>query len=318
MRCPCRDETAGKIVMELQTKHMLFVLPLMVLFALAEALWLRYRGRQAYAWRESAASLGVAIGQRVAGLATAGMMVGTLLLLWQHRVFTLPLNNPLSLPALFLGVEFFYYWHHRISHESRWFWASHAVHHSPQHFNLSAAYRLGWTGAASGAALFYAPLVLLGFHPAAVFATLTLNLLYQFWLHTTLVPTLGWFDKIFNSPSNHRVHHGVNPRYLDTNYGGVLIVFDRLFGTYMAERADEPVRYGLVKQLNSYNPFVIALHEWFAILRDLRKARSWSDALGYLFARPGWRPDGKGQTSADLKRAAHAAQTTRSTQSISH
>ncbi len=294
--------------MELHSKPMLFILPLMVLFAMIEALWLHYRHRQAYDWRESAASLGVALGQRLMGIVTAGLMGGTLMLLWQYRLFTLSLANPLSLLALFVGVEFFYYWHHRAGHESRWFWASHAVHHSPQHFNLSAAYRLGWTGAVSGAALFYAPLVLLGFHPAAVFAMLAINLTYQFWLHTTLMPKLGWFDKVFNSPSNHRVHHGVNPLYLDTNYGGVLIVFDRLFGTYAAERADDPVQYGLVKQLNSHNPFVIALHEWFAIFRDLRKARSWSDGLAYLFARPGWRPDGKGQTTADLKRMAQAAQ----------
>ncbi|MGL4573473.1 MAG: sterol desaturase family protein [Burkholderiaceae bacterium] len=289
--------------MELQGKPLMWLFPLMVLIAIAEAFYISRVRKGTYHWRESAASLAIAIGQRLIGVVFAGVAAGVLFLFWEQRLWTVPLNTVWGIALLFVGLEFFYYWHHRTSHESRWFWATHAVHHSPQHFNLSAAYRLGWTGAISGHFLFYAPLALLGFHPAAIGLALAVNLTYQFWLHTELVGPLGWFDKWFNSPSNHRVHHATNTDYLDCNYGGVTMVFDRLFGTYVPERKTNPPRYGLIKQVNSYNPFVIALHEWIAIGKDLAGARSVREAAGYLFARPGWRPDGTGLTTANLKRA---------------
>jgi sterol desaturase/sphingolipid hydroxylase (fatty acid hydroxylase superfamily) len=206
-----------------------------------------------------------------------------------------------SYVLLFFSLEFAYYWHHRASHEVRWFWATHNVHHSPQKMYLSGAVRLGWTGQISGAFLFYAPLVWLGFHPLAVIGMLLLNLVYQFWLHTELIGSLGWFDRVFNSPSNHRVHHAINPIYLDRNYGGVIVLFDHLFGTYEAERCDEPTRYGLVKQIESHNPFRIAFNEWLGIAKDLSRSRSFREVTGFLFGRPGWSPSGKGQTSADLR-----------------
>jgi sterol desaturase/sphingolipid hydroxylase (fatty acid hydroxylase superfamily) len=281
----------------------MWLFPVMVLIAIAEAFYIARVRKGTYHWRESAASLGIALGQRALGLLLAGTSASVLVLFWQYRAWTVPLNTAWGIALLFVGLEFFYYWHHRASHESRWFWANHSVHHSPQHFNLSAAYRLGWTGVISGHILFYAPLALLGFHPAAIGLALAVNLTYQFWLHTELVGSLGWFDKVFNSPSNHRVHHATNADYLDCNYGGVTMVFDRLFGTYVPERKTNPPRYGLIKQVNSYNPFVIALHEWIAIGKDLAGARSLREAAGYLFARPGWRPDGTGMTTANLKRA---------------
>jgi sterol desaturase/sphingolipid hydroxylase (fatty acid hydroxylase superfamily) len=258
--------------------------------------------KQSYQWRESAASLGIALGQRALGVVTAGVAGGCLMALWEYRWWTVPLDTVWGVALLFVGLEFFYYWHHRASHECRWFWATHSVHHSPQHFNLSAAYRLGWTGAITGNVVFYAPLPLLGFHPMAVLMALAVNLAYQFWLHTELVGTLGWFDRWFNSPSNHRVHHATNAAYLDCNYGGVLMVFDRWFGTYVAECKANAPRYGLVKQIHSNHPFVIAFHEWMSIGRDLAQARSWREAAGYLFAAPGWRPGGSGVTTANLRR----------------
>jgi len=283
-----------------------WVLPILMIIALAEFLWLMRRG-PAPSWRESAASVAVMIGQHLSAFLAALLFGGLYLWCWEHRLATIDLHDWWAAPALFLGTEFFYYWQHRCSHESRWFWASHVTHHSPQRLNLSAAYRLSWTSGISGHGLFMVPLIVLGFHPAAVFGMLAINLLYQFWLHTELVPRLGVLEGIFNTPANHRAHHAVNPRYLDRNYGGVLIVFDRLFGTWQPELAQDPCRYGLVHQLESHNPLRIVFHEWLAMARDLRGARTLREAAGYLFAAPGWRPDGRGQTTAVLRAALHQA-----------
>lgn len=259
---------------------------LLAALVLIEYLLVRRRGG-GWDWRESLASLAVAAGHHAA-LVLSGAGVALLYAqVWAHRLLTLPLDGAWTMFALLLGTEFCYYWQHRTSHASRWFWASHAVHHSPRHLNLSAAYRLGWTATLSGAPLFYLPLVWLGFHPAAVLGALGLSLLYQTWLHTETIPRLGWFEWVFNTPSHHRVHHACNPAYLDANFGGVLILFDRLFGTFVAARDDEPCRYGLVQPLDSYNPLVIALHGWIALARDLRRARGWRQRMRTLFGPPG-------------------------------
>jgi sterol desaturase/sphingolipid hydroxylase (fatty acid hydroxylase superfamily) len=266
------------------------LLPLFVLIALLEALWLR-RTRGRYDWRQSGASLVIALGQQLSSLAAAALMTGLFVLAYSQRLYDLNIDSAWMLGALFLAVEFAYYWHHRISHECRWFWASHAVHHSPNDYNLSAAYRLGWTAGITGHSLFYLPLVWLGFSPQAVFGMLAATLAYQFWLHTELVPKLGVFEWLFNTPAHHRVHHASNPEYLDRNYGATLIVFDRLFGTFAEERADAPCRYGLVAPIHSANPLRIVFHEWQQLGRDLRHAKTWRERTGYLFGRPGWRPD---------------------------
>ena len=156
----------------------------------------------------------------------------------------------------------------------RWLWATHSVHHSPNELNLAAAYRLGWTQRLSAGPVFFAPLVLLGFAPVIVGAALGLNLLYQFWLHAPWMPRLGPLEWVLNTPAHHRLHHASNPEYLDSNFGGVLIVFDRCFGSFRQERADVPPRYGLVEPMSSYNPFVIGSHEWIAIARDALSSRS--------------------------------------------
>ncbi|MDK2124293.1 sterol desaturase family protein [Parachitinimonas caeni] len=277
------------------------VFPVLLLLAAAEAVYLISVRRHRYDWSGSFASFGVAIGHHGVALLTIGLTTWTFGWVWQHRLLTLPLDRWWSFPLVFLLVEFFYYWAHRISHESRWFWASHAVHHTPQRLYLSGAYRLAWTGSIAGGAVFFLPVVWLGVSPKAVLLALTLNLLYQFWLHTELIPRLGWFDRIFNSPSNHRVHHAINPRYLDSNYGGVLIVFDHLFGTYVAERDDDPCRYGLVTQLNSHNPLRIVFHEWQALCRDVWHSRSLRQMGFHLFGAPGWSADGSRRTSAQIR-----------------
>lgn len=259
------------------------------------------RKKMAWSWQETCNSIFISFGQRVAAMAGAGLFAGVYLWSWEHRLFTVPLSSLWGIALLFLGQEFLYYWEHRLSHECRWFWASHVVHHSPNHLNLSAAYRLSWSAPFTGQSLIFLPLVWLGFHPAAVFGMLAINLLYQFWLHTELVPRLGWFDRIFNSPSNHRVHHAANLRYLDANYGGILIIFDRLFGTWIAEDEHEPCRFGLVKPLTSNNPLVIVFQEWLALGRDMLRHRNPIIWFNYLVQPPGWQPDGKGQTTAQMR-----------------
>lgn len=196
---------------------------------------------------------------------------------WTHRVWTVPLGSMASIAALFIGQELSYYWFHRCSHHLRFWWAHHAVHHSPNELNLSAAFRIGWTGRLVGTSLFFVPLMWLGFAPGPVFITLNLNLLYQFFIHATWIPKLGPLEWVLNTPSHHRVHHASNPEYRDKNFGGVLIVFDRLFGTFGAERADVPCRYGLVAPLYSYNPLWIAFHGFAELGRDLWRARNWGD-----------------------------------------
>ncbi len=283
-----------------------YALPVFAAMVLLEMWLLRRRGEPGYTLGESFATVGIGLGQRVIGAVVKASGFGLLALgIWQVRLTTISMHHVLSWAALFAGVEFTYYWFHRASHEVRWLWATHAVHHTPEELNILASYRLGWTGLLSGGFLFHLPLVWIGFPPAAVATMLAINLLYQSWLHTTLIPKLPFIEGVFNTPSSHRVHHGRNADYLDRNHGGVLLVFDRLFGTYVAERADEPVQFGLVKPIGSVNPVTIAFHEWAAMAADLRAypLRHWP---ALLFGPPGWRPDGTGLTSADVRAAYRA------------
>jgi len=258
--------------------------------ALTEGLVRSLRRGGHYDWRAFAATFGDVLGRRAVDALTLafGLSLAAPLLAWlyAHRLATLTPDHAGTLALLFVGQEFCYYWHHRAAHRVRWFWATHCVHHSPNELTLASALRLGWTGQVSGGALFFAPLVWLGFSPFAVLAAVALNLLYQFWLHATWIPKLGPLEWLFNTPSHHRVHHGSNSEYLDCNYGGVLIVFDRLFGTHVAERADLPPRYGLTTPLHSYNPLRIALHGWLQLAQDLAAARGWRRRLQTLFGPP--------------------------------
>lgn len=257
--------------------------------------------RRDYNWRSYLSTTADMIVRRVLTLLVGGATIGMLYAVWPYRLFTVPLDHWWGIALLFLGQEFFYYWMHRADHRIRWFWATHAVHHSPNELNFATAYRLGWTNILSGQTLFYVPMVLLGFRPEAVLGALAANLLYQFWVHADWIPRLGPLEWVLNTPSHHRVHHAANLRYLDSNYGGVLIIFDRLFGTFTAEDPAEPCRYGLVKPLTSYNPIYIAFHEWIALARDVWQAWHWRDRLGFLVMPPGWRPDGQGATTDDLR-----------------
>ncbi|HUP06420.1 MAG TPA: sterol desaturase family protein [Caldimonas sp.] len=288
-------------------RFLLFVaLPTVVAASLVEALVLARR--RAYDWRATGVSLLDLFG-RVAIQIGLPISIATPLIVYaaRHRIGDIPLDGWTAIGALFIGQEFCYYWFHRAAHRVRWFWCNHAVHHSPNELNLSAAYRIGVLSRLTGSSVFYVPLIWLGFPPRVVFEVLSLNLLYQFWIHATWIPKLGVLEWVLNTPSAHRVHHAANLEYLDANYGGVLIVFDRLFGTYRAERDDVPCRYGLVVPVTTYNPLRIEFAQWVALARDLLAARSVRAVLGHLAMPPGWAPDGPGLTTEALRARAAAA-----------
>lgn len=266
-----------------------WILPTVMTLALAEGIILRFSSGT-YDWKAWFASSSDAMIRQFVNLIPLSLVGPAFALAWTHRLFTIRLGPAWSFGVLLIGQEFCYYWLHRASHRIRWFWASHAVHHSSNDFTFAAAYRLGWTSKLSGEAIFNTPLIWLGFRPDTVAATLLFSLLYQFWLHTELAPRLGWLEWVLNTPTHHAVHHASNEAYLDKNFGGTLIIFDRLFGTFAQQRTDTPCRYGLVKPLASYNPGFIALHEWAAMVRDIRCAKTWRDRFGYILGPPGWSP----------------------------
>jgi sterol desaturase/sphingolipid hydroxylase (fatty acid hydroxylase superfamily) len=273
--------------MHLLRQHLFIrALPLVLGAIALEVAWYLLVRRRSYPWREVLASVAVFFLRLPERLLRPLLVLPLALFAWSHRVMTIPLDTPWGWAALILGVEIAYYWMHRCSHEVRWLWASHFVHHTPEQIHLASAFRLGATELLSGNWLFYVPLYLLGLNPIAVGAMLGVNLFYQFWLHTDVVGRLGPLEWIFNTPAHHRVHHASNGEYLDRNYGGILIVWDRLFGTFAAERPEAPLVYGLVHPLASLNPITIAFHEWLQIARDFRHARSWRQRLRQLFGRP--------------------------------
>ena len=263
--------------------------PAVFVLALIEAIVLaRSRGVD---WRSFAVSTSDLVARIAVGLLVP-LSIATPLLRWaiRHRVGNIAVDNAAAVAVLFIGQEFCYYWYHRAAHRVRWFWTTHSVHHSPNELTLAAAFRIGIFGKLTGTPLFFVPLVWLGFDVRTVFSVLTLNLLYQFWIHVTWIPRLGWLEYVLNTPSSHRVHHASNDAYLDANFGGVLIVFDRLFGTYVAERDDLPCRYGLVEPQTSYNPLRVEFEPWARLARDLARARSVRAVLGHVFMPPAWKP----------------------------
>jgi sterol desaturase/sphingolipid hydroxylase (fatty acid hydroxylase superfamily) len=267
-----------------------FALPGAIAIATLEALFLALVMRKNYNWRAYFASLADALGREyiVASFLTISLAAPIIGFAYRHRLFTIPLDTPAAVLLLVIGQDFCYYWFHRASHRIRWFWATHAIHHSSNELNLGASFRFGWTGRLTGSSVFYVPMIWLGFAPGPVFIALGFNLLYQFWIHTEWIPKLGWLEYVLNTPSHHRVHHGSQSQYLDRNYAGVLIVWDRLFRTFEPE--GERVVYGLTKNIETYNPLRVATHEYVALWRDLRTAGCWRDRAGFLLHGPGWSP----------------------------
>jgi sterol desaturase/sphingolipid hydroxylase (fatty acid hydroxylase superfamily) len=269
----------------------LYAIPFFVLTMLGEWQLLReQRAARGYTPIDTAASLSMGTGYLV--IAAAAALFTVPLYTWIASFAVTDLGGHWwTWPALILAEDFCYYWYHRAGHEVRLFWASHVNHHSSRHYNLSTALRQSWTTPFTGW-VFWVPMLLGGFPVELVLLQKGISLLYQYWIHTELIGRMGPLEWVMNTPSHHRVHHGRNLRYLDRNYGGIFIIWDRLFGTFQVE--DEPVEYGLIHNLESHNPVVIAMHEWWAIGRDI--AARPAAALSLLFHPPGWAPDGKGTT----------------------
>ena len=254
----------------------------------------------AYEARDTMASLGMGLGSNVAGLLSGGAACAASLWVYQHRLFDIPMTAIWAWAAVFLLEDLTYYAFHRFSHERRFWWAAHVNHHSSQHYNLSTALRQTWTGGIAGTWALWLPLAFLGFPPAMIAIQKGVSLVYQFWIHTEAIGRMPrWFEAVFNTPSHHRVHHARNPRYLDRNYAGILIVWDKLFGTFQPELDEEKCRYGIVRNLGDFNIVRVVFHEWIGIAKDI--ATDPRHTLGYLFGPPGWSPDGSRDTSAKIK-----------------
>ncbi len=276
-------------------------IPAFIVLLLVEIAVARIRGRDAYELKDTAASLTMGLGNLALKLLLGGMAVAASVAVYRHRLFDIG-HAWWAFVILLFAEDLAYYWFHRLSHEHRIWWAAHVNHHSSQHYNLSTALRQTWTGTVALTWIVWLPLAWLGFPPAMIAFQQGVSLVYQFWIHTEQVGRLPrWIEAVMNTPSHHRVHHATNPRYLDRNYAGIFIIWDRLFGTFVPEDDAEPCRYGIVRNIGSFNPIRIALHEWVAIAADLRQARTWRERLAYVFGPPGWSPDGSRQTSDQIR-----------------
>lgn len=218
--------------------------------------------------------------------------------IYQYRIIDIP-SSWWAWALLLFADDFTYYWYHRWHHEVRIFWAAHVNHHSSQRLNFSTALRQPWT-VALYYPVFWCWLPLVGFQPWMILSMMSINLIYQYWTHTTLIGKLGVLEWFMNTPSHHRVHHASNVQYLDKNHAGIFIIWDRLFGTFVEEK-EKPV-YGLTTNISTYNPVTIAFHEYHSIWKDVRKAKSFTEILKYLFNPPGWSPDGHTKTSKQLQK----------------
>jgi sterol desaturase/sphingolipid hydroxylase (fatty acid hydroxylase superfamily) len=284
-------------------------IPLFIALVIGEGALLAIRRQEnAYETRDTLASLCMGLGNSATDLLLKGVGYAVLMLVYRYRLFTWPINI-VTIVLCFVLDDLRYYWSHRLSHRSRWFWASHVVHHSSQHYNLSTALRQPWGTELTGLVVLQAPLALLGFHPVMLAFVASANLVYQFWVHTEAISRLPrWFEAVFNTPSHHRVHHARNARYLDANYAGTLIVWDRMFGSFTPEDLTDRPRYGLVKNIGSFNPLRVATHEYVGIWNDVRRpGLRLGQRLAYVFAEPGWSHDGRRLTTAAIKARAGIA-----------
>jgi sterol desaturase/sphingolipid hydroxylase (fatty acid hydroxylase superfamily) len=285
--------------------------PFFILTIVLEIVLARFgKVKAVYEPKDTAMSLLMGLGSSVAGLLTGGLILAATIWVYQYRIFTIPMNAWWAWVLILFAEDLAYYGFHRFSHERRLWWAAHVNHHSSQHYNLATALRQTWTGGINGAWVMWLPLSLLGFPPAMILIQKGISLVYQFWIHTEAVKRMpAWFEAVFNTPSHHRVHHARNPRYLDRNYAGILIIWDKMFGTFQPELDAEPVRYGIVKNLGGFNLLRVAFHEWVGMGRDLLHAKSLREAAGYVFGAPGWSPDGSRQTSDMIRRQWQDTQT---------
>ena len=270
--------------------YVLYAVPFFFLLIGIELLVDRWRGMSSYRTADTLNSLSAGVLSTTSGLLTKVVGLLTYGFAWQHlALFDLSPESLWVWLLAFVLYDFCYYWNHRLGHERNLLWAAHAVHHQSEEYNLSTALRQTSTGFLIGW-IFYLPMAVAGVPPLVFLSVGALNLLYQFWVHTRHVPKLGWFEWGFITPSNHRVRHAQNPVYMDRNYGGVFILWDRLFGTFQEELDDEPVIFGVTTPLASWNPLWANLQFYVQLWRDAARADSWWDKLRIWFMRTGWRP----------------------------
>jgi sterol desaturase/sphingolipid hydroxylase (fatty acid hydroxylase superfamily) len=273
-----------------------YAIPAFFVLIVVEVLALRASARattggpawRGYERRDTRASLLMGVGSSLIGTVWRAATLIFFTLLYDHVApWHLRSDSWVTWVFVLLAVDLLWYAYHRFSHRVRVGWAAHQAHHSSGYFNLSTALRQKWNPWFE--ALFWLPLALLGVPPWMIYTAFSVNLLYQFWIHTERIERLpGWFEFVFNTPSHHRVHHGSDRLYLDRNYGGILIVWDRVFGTFQAE-AHRPT-YGLTKPVTFFNPVRLQYFEYAALARDVRAAKGWRARLGYALGPPGWQP----------------------------
>jgi sterol desaturase/sphingolipid hydroxylase (fatty acid hydroxylase superfamily) len=279
-----------------------YAIPFFIVSIIVEVYYYRFlhKHQDHYHTKDTVGSLSMGIGNVITGIVSKVVVFGSIVFFYKFRLVELDRTVWWYWVLIFFADDFSYYWFHRTSHAVRYFWASHVVHHSSQYYNLATALRQTWTGSLSGSFVFYLWMPLIGFHPVDVFLMQTISLIYQFWIHTEAV---GFLPKpvefIFNTPSHHRVHHGSDLKYLDKNHAGVLIIWDRIFGTFQKE--EERPRYGLTKNLNTNNLLAIAFHEWKDIVNDISHAPDLRTGLGYVFGPPGWSHDGSRKTTKEMR-----------------
>lgn len=247
----------------------------------------KFRNKSNYRFNDAITNISCGIGEQVTGVFFKLAIVGLYTLLFEnYAFFKIPVNWTTGI-ILFLGVDFFYYWFHRYSHVINLFWGGHVVHHQSEEYNLSVALRQGWFQKFFSFG-FYLPLALIGFDPVQFLLVSSLVTLYQFWIHTKNINKMGVLEYVLNTPSHHRVHHGVNPKYIDKNHAGTLIIWDKMFGTFQEEE-EEPI-YGITHPINTWDPLSANLHHWKQMYHGLKQMHGIKDKLRYTFNPPGWKP----------------------------
>lgn len=271
----------------MEPNYIALSVPIFFILIGLELAWSWQKNLKLYRLNDAITNISCGIGQQILGIVFKTVIFFGYFWLYENaRIFSIP-SNWFWWIVLFIGVDFCYYWFHRMGHEVNAIWATHVVHHQSEDYNLSVALRQSWFQSFFSN-LFYLPLAVLGFDPFIAITVIAFNTLYQFWIHTELIRNLGWFELVFNTPSHHRVHHGSNPKYIDKNHGGTLIIWDRIFKTFQQE--DEKVVYGITTPLNSWNPLWANFHYWKELISIASRSKG-VNKIKVFFAMPGWSPD---------------------------
>ena len=266
----------------------LYAVPLFFLLIFIELLLDKIKGTDYYRVNDSINSLTAGVLSRMTGIVKLLFPLTIYVVAYEHLALFQMTSSWWMWITAFVLYDFFYYWNHRFGHEVNIFWAAHVVHHSSEEYNLTTALRQ--SGSAFFSWIFYLPMAIIGFEPVTLITVGSLNLIYQFWVHTRHIPKLGWYERVFVTPSNHRVHHAQNQIYIDRNYGGVFIIWDRLFGSFQEELDSEKPIYGIRKALKSWNPLWANVHVYSQLFKDCWHTQYWQDKLFIWFKPTGWRP----------------------------